>query len=49
MRRGNPNPERQAMHIMTYKWIFAIKYQISRVHSTVPKKLSSKEGPRGDA
>jgi hypothetical protein len=31
--------------VFTYKWILAIKYRITMVQSTDPKKLRNKEDP----
>jgi hypothetical protein len=41
----NPDPNGHGWYILTDKWIFAIKYRISTIHSTYPTKLNKKEGP----
>ena len=45
----NPDPESHAWNVLTYKWIFTIKYRITMLQSTDLKMLSNKEGPREDA
>jgi hypothetical protein len=34
--------------VFTYKWILAIKYRITMLYSTDPKKLNKKESPSKD-
>jgi hypothetical protein len=46
---SNPDPETQTWYVLTYQWILVIKYRITMLQSTDPKRLSNKEGPRGDA
>ena len=46
---GNSDPKGHAWHVLSYKWILAIKYSILMLHSPDPKKLNNKEGPREDA
>ena len=36
-------------NIITYKWILAIKYRITMLQSTEPKKLNNKDGSKEDA
>jgi hypothetical protein len=45
---GNPDPERHAWYIFTYKWTLAIKYRITLLQSTDPKKLRNKESSGED-
>ena len=35
-------PLKQTWYVLTYKWIFAIKYRILVLHSTDPKNLNKK-------
>jgi hypothetical protein len=46
---GNPDTERHTWYAFTYKWILAIKFLITMLQSTDPKKLSNWKGPRKDA
>jgi hypothetical protein len=45
----NLDPERQVRHVLTDEWTSAIKYRITMLQSTDPKKLTLKEDPREDA
>jgi hypothetical protein len=45
---GSPDSERQTWHVFIYKGIIVIKYRITMLQITNPKKLSSKKGPKGD-
>jgi hypothetical protein len=42
--RGNPDPKGYSWYVLTYKWILPIKYRITMLCSTNPKKLNKKEG-----
>ena len=44
-----PNTKGHSWYVLTYKWMLAIKYRITMLQSTDPKKLSSQEGPKEDA
>jgi hypothetical protein len=46
---GNPDSERQTWYILLYKWKLALKYRITTLQSTDPKKQSNKEGSREHA
>jgi hypothetical protein len=37
-----------AWYVLTYKWILAIKYKITSLQSTYPKKSNNREGSRED-
>jgi hypothetical protein len=39
------DPKRFVWHVLTYKWILAIKYRIPMQHFIDPKKLNKKEVP----
>jgi hypothetical protein len=43
------DPERHTWYVLTNKWALAIKYRITMIQSTDPKKLSYKDGPRKNA
>jgi hypothetical protein len=42
-------PKGHAWHVLTYKWILAIKYRIPMLHYTDPKKLNKKEDTSEEA
>ena len=42
----NPDPKGHTWYVLTYKWILVIKYRITMLQSTDPKKPNTKEGPR---
>jgi hypothetical protein len=46
--RGHPDPEGHTYYIVTYKWLFTVKYRIHVLYYTDPKRLNNKEGPRND-
>jgi len=41
--------EKDTWYVLIYKWILAIKYRVTILYSTYPKKVSNKEGPKEDA
>ena len=45
-KRDNPDSKRHAWYVFTNKWILVIKYKTPTLHSTDPKKLNEKKGPR---
>ena len=44
----NVDPERQTQYVLTHKWILDVKQRITRLQSTVPEKLGSKEDSKSD-
>ena len=36
---GYPDPERQTLYVLTYKWVLDLKQRITRLQPTTPEKL----------
>jgi hypothetical protein len=45
-KRDNPDSKGYAWYVFKNKWILDIKYKTPTLHSTDPKKLNEKKGPR---
>ena len=45
---SNPDTEKLAWHVLTFKWILDIKQRITSQLSTTPKNLGNKENPKRD-